>query len=112
MRPLGGSVEFGETREAALLREFAEELDARVALIGPWRVFENLFVHEGASGHEIVFCAPIRILDRRFDTAEPVRFMDGVPCVARWFATSALRRGDPPLFPAGLAAELDSILSP
>ncbi|WP_279482786.1 NUDIX hydrolase [Aureimonas sp. SK2] len=111
VRPLGGSIEFGETREAALRREFREELEADIKMAGPWAVFENLFVHEGTPGHEIVFAAPIRILDRRFDAAEPVPFTDGVPCIARWFPLDALMRGEPALFPTGLRERLDAILN-
>ena len=53
VRPLGGSIEVGETREQALVREFAEELRCEVAVTGAWHAFENIYEHEGARGHEL-----------------------------------------------------------
>lgn len=76
----------------------------------PFEVFENLFVHEGAPGHEIVFVAPVRILHRGFDPADPVPSTDDELCLARWFALEALKRGEPTLLPAGLASRLDAVL--
>ena len=54
LRPLGGRIEFGETREEALRREFAEELGCTIELTGPWHAFENIYEHEGAMGHEFI----------------------------------------------------------
>src|SRR6187551_1612754 len=63
VRPLGGTIEFGETREAALAREFAEELGCAMSVVGPWHAFENIYRHEGATGHEFIFAANIRLGD-------------------------------------------------
>src|SRR6478609_4883390 len=63
VRPLGGSIEFGETREQALKREFVEELRCEVEVTGPWRTFENIYQHEGSTGHEFIFAATIRLGD-------------------------------------------------
>lgn len=85
-RPLGGSVEFGETREQALAREFKEELSTAVTIRGPWHVFENIFTHEGRQGHEIVFAAEVDLLDRSLYESDTISFneMDGMRCTARW----------------------------
>lgn len=53
-RAIGRGIEFGETADVALRREFEEELDValeRVQLLG---VLENIFEYEGFAGHEIV----------------------------------------------------------
>jgi len=39
IRPLGGHIEFGETREVALRREFQEELGTEIEITGAWRMF-------------------------------------------------------------------------
>ncbi|WP_182086807.1 NUDIX domain-containing protein [Aureimonas sp. ME7] len=110
VRPLGGSVEFGETREDALRREFLEEIGAAIRIIGPWEAIENLFRHEGVVGHEIIFAAPIVLPDGPFDLDAPLAFDDGMPCIARWFEIGDLKRGEPRLFPTGLADRLDVML--
>ena len=107
VRPPGGSVAFGESREQALDREFREELGCGVTITGPWTVFENLYRHDGALGHEIVFAADIRLHDAALYDRDVIRFSedDGTACTARWLRPSALPDGAV-LFPDGLAAAL------
>lgn len=107
VRPPGGSVAFGETREQALDREFREELGCGVTMTGPWMVFENIYRHEGALGHEIVFAADIRLHDAALYDRDVIRFSedDGTACTARWLRPAALPDGAA-LFPDGLAAAL------
>ena len=64
VRPLGGSVEFGETTEAAVIREFQEELGITVETIGPPLLLENIFTHEGSVGHEILAIYDVRWLGK------------------------------------------------
>ena len=103
LRALGGAVEFGETREDALKREFEEELGCPVTIVSGWHAFESLFVHEGATGHEYVFAANIRLGDERFYSMESVPYLevDSTPCRAAWFAPADLPPGVE-LYPAGL----------
>jgi ADP-ribose pyrophosphatase YjhB (NUDIX family) len=55
VRPLGGSVEFGESAKDAVIREFKEEIDVEVSILAGPMVLENVFVHEGQKRHEILF---------------------------------------------------------
>ncbi len=59
VRPLGGAIEFGEDWKTALVREFKEELNVDVVVSGQPIIMENIYEHEGQTGHEIVFIANV-----------------------------------------------------
>ena len=65
-RPIGGSVEFGETTRAALLREVQEELCTDMRITGEPLVLENIFTCDGVKGHEIYYVYPCAFTDTRF----------------------------------------------
>ena len=108
VRPPGGAIEFGETREEALRREFREELDTAIDIVGQWAAVENIYEHEGQTGHEIVFAIGIRLADERLYRREEITVVDGVPTRARWFPLDALKSGRISLFPDGLIDLLDT----
>ncbi|CAM5765123.1 hypothetical protein LMIY3S_01378 [Labrys miyagiensis] len=109
VRPPGGSVQFGESREEALRREFLEELASPVVIVGGWHVFENIYRHEGAPGHEIIFAVAVDLIRRELYDQEEILFAedDGTRCRARWFEPSSLRRSRLELYPTSLAEYLD-----
>jgi 8-oxo-dGTP pyrophosphatase MutT (NUDIX family) len=114
LRPLGGHIEFGETREDALKREFTEELGCDVALAGPWHAFENIYRHEGATGHEFIFAANVRLGDEALYARERITFHEdqGLPCAALWQDPLKLPAGVE-LYPTGLRELLaDGTISP
>jgi len=108
VRPLGGHIEFGETREQALEREFQEELGTEIVMAGGWQTFENIFQHEGALGHEFIHAISIALVDRSLYSQSLIVFSEdsGDQCRARWFDVRDLRDGKIPLFPTGLAETL------
>jgi ADP-ribose pyrophosphatase YjhB (NUDIX family) len=63
-RPLGGAVEFGETTETAIKREIREEIGQETTDLKLLGILENIFIHEGKQGHEIVY-----VYDGRFTDA-------------------------------------------
>lgn len=105
VRPLGGEIEFGETWRAALVREFNEELGIEISLKGEAMMLENIFVHEGATGHEVMFISEVEFPDAAFRNQDRIDFREdnGAHVVARWFDPADLDvEGAPSLFPTGL----------
>lgn len=45
---MAGSIEFWETHEQALHREFMEEPGIEISITGPWHTIENIFEFNGA----------------------------------------------------------------
>lgn len=104
IRPLGGRVEFGETREVALKREFREELGVDIVSSGSWKFFENLYDHEGKLGHEFIFAMNITLLDTSLYSRDVIVFSEdsGTECQAHWYDIKSLKAGEIDLFPPGL----------
>ncbi|BAL79430.1 NUDIX hydrolase [Bradyrhizobium cosmicum] len=105
VRPLGGEIEFGESWRAALLREFNEELGIDIIITGEPIMMENIFVHEGATGHEVMFIAGVTFPDGAFSNQDRIDFREdnGEQIVARWFDLDDLDVEDGPrLYPTGL----------
>ena len=102
-RAVGGGIEFGETAEAALRREFHEELDCELDEVELLGVIENIFEYEGLPGHEIAHVFAVRSsgLSAVPLDAELHILDEGSP--VRWIAISELRDGSRPLFPYGAA---------
>lgn len=86
VRPLGGSVEFGETARAAVIREFQEELGITVTTTAPSIFFENIYTHEGAQGHEMLVLFEVTFPPGAFAGTDRISFHenDGTACVAEW----------------------------
>lgn len=104
VRPLGGTIEFGETREQALEREFVEELRCDVMVSGPWHAFENIYRHEGRTGHEFIFAANVTLGDEDLYRRDRFHYLEheGTRCCAVWLDPLRLPPGIE-LYPTGLA---------
>ncbi|MVO15363.1 NUDIX hydrolase [Parasedimentitalea huanghaiensis] len=110
VRPLGGTVEFGEPWQTALKREFLEELNVSIQISGAPFIFENIYQHEGHPGHEVIFAAEVELPDSFDLNRDVVTFKEdnGIECVARWFDLETLDTGGPELYPTGLKARLQN----
>ncbi|MFK7870235.1 MAG: NUDIX hydrolase [Roseobacter sp.] len=109
VRPLGGSVEFGETAQGALVREFHEELGVPVTIKSPPFFIENIYHHEGNLGHELLAVFDVSFPQGAYDHQDRIAFTehDGYRCHAEWFALDTLDLPNgPKLFPDGLKTRL------
>jgi ADP-ribose pyrophosphatase YjhB (NUDIX family) len=106
-RCLGGGVDFGETSQDALKREFQEELKAELTHIRYLASIENIFVLEGKPGHEIVQLFQTDLVDPRFYEMEAVPFYEGDRVgTARWIEIEKLRSRQLNLVPEACLAYL------
>lgn len=109
VRPLGGTVEFGESSEAAVKREFLEELGLEIQVLSGPLVLENIYVFEGEKGHEVFFIFEIAFASADLQPSETMPFheSDGTSGIARWYDRDQLDLpGFPNLYPKGLKALL------
>lgn len=103
-RPPGGGVEFGEAAQAALSREFREELDVEIEITGEPAIFENIYEHAGHVGHEIIFAFPVTIDDPKVRADDRFQLEDnGELHWVEWVALSRFREGSDVLLPLALA---------
>jgi len=107
-RPLGGGIRFGERSEETLRREFGEELGVELAEVRYVDTLENVFVHDGQPGHEIVLLYEAAVTDSSFYGREvfEVHEDNGLVLTAHWMALSEFGGEGPPLVPEGLLALL------
>ncbi|MEM9425923.1 MAG: NUDIX domain-containing protein [Pseudomonadota bacterium] len=76
-RPLGGTVEFGESAETTVVRELAEELGAEAKISRHLGTFENIYTHQGQTGHEIIFAFEVALIDPGHAVADDFIVEDG-----------------------------------
>ncbi|MBP1694281.1 MAG: hydrolase [Chloroflexi bacterium] len=107
-RPLGGTIEFGESAAKTIQREIQEELNLDTMAIKYIGTLENIFTYEGLTGHEIVL-----IFDGEFQDAGVYHLPvlhgiegDGAEITATWKELGEFSPGNsglgPPLYPTGL----------
>lgn len=103
-RPIGGSVEFGETTRDALLREVKEELGTEIEITGAPLILENLFTCEGEQGHEIDYVYPSLFTDPSFNRHQSYLLTeaDGNLFEAGWFELARFVKGELRLVPEKL----------
>jgi len=102
-RPLGGGIEFGESSEDALRREFREEIGAELARVTLLGVLESRFVGFGRQGHEIVFVFDADLVDASLYERDIVGIVaDDDTATAAWHPLRRFDDGTIPLYPDGL----------
>jgi len=113
MRPLGGTVEFGEPWRDTLQREFLEELGARIHLLDEHFVMENIYEHHGVIGHEIVFLCHAHFHDNSYYRMDTIVYEISEESVgtARWITLDELAAKGLELYPTGLEERLTAVKS-
>ena len=104
-RPLGGGIEFGEYSRDTIVREIGEEMGTAVTNLCYLGILENIFIHEGKPGHEIVQVYDGEFVDKDlYDSPTLTGFEDnGEMFTAVWKPLSDfLSENAPPLYPDGL----------
>lgn len=117
-RPPGGGIEFGETSEAAVVREFHEELDAAVELVDFLGVYENRFEWDGEPRQELALVHEVAFADDALYDRETLQGVDAggdVTYETEWATVEDLLGRDQPLYPerldALLAGDADRVVS-
>lgn len=99
-RALGGGIDFGESSEVALYREFQEELQAEITNLKYLGCLENIFTFDGNSGHELIQLYQCDFVDEKFYQLESTTFMEGTrEKTALWVEIDRLRSGEFRLVP-------------
>ncbi len=104
-RPLGGTIEFGELGDQALIREMREELGAEIENVRYLGLCENLFhAPDGRAAHEIVLLYEADLADKTLYEKEEMLSVEdsGETFRVLWKPLATFRRGEAPLYPNGL----------
>jgi 8-oxo-dGTP pyrophosphatase MutT (NUDIX family) len=102
-RPLGGTIEFGEPSSTTIVREIREELGAEITNLRYLGTLENIFIYNGAIGHEIVLMYRADFMDQKFYQRSLIDGIeDGNPLRAIWVPLANFMGGLMPLYPNGL----------
>ena len=76
-RLIGGCIEFGESSEEALKREFLEETSLELINIKHIQTFESIFKYNGREMHEIIFLFESSLSDDEILKNETIQGIEG-----------------------------------
>lgn len=100
-RFLGGGIDFGETSQAALSREFQEEIQAELTDIDYITCLDNIFTLNGKPKHELIQLFRARFVDAAFyQLSETFPLVEGdLVTQAYWLDTQRVLTGECRLVP-------------
>src|SRR3972149_1013216 len=92
-RPLGGTIEFGESSNKTIVREIREELGAEITHLRFLGILENIFTYNGETGHEIVLMYRGDFIDQGYYQRSPIDGIEnGHPIRAIWIPLGDFER--------------------
>jgi ADP-ribose pyrophosphatase YjhB (NUDIX family) len=97
-RPVGGTIEFGESSADALVREFREELGIEVDAGTPLGTIEDRFQWDGQQRHKLVIFRSAAFSDPSNYERERFENTDGRELQAVWKSLSEIQAEDAPLY--------------
>ncbi len=102
-RPLGGEIEFGETGEQALKREFLEEINQPIDQIEYLETLENHYFLDDVQGHELVRVYRVSLVNPEAYHQDYLISESGqLPLHTRWLDISQLAQTPERLVPKGI----------
>ncbi|KRF10173.1 DNA mismatch repair protein MutT [Paenibacillus sp. Soil766] len=111
-RPIGGTIEFGERSDEALIREFSEEIGVQVVIKRYITCLENIFRIDDIIGHEITQIYLVDFKDKSHYQKEQFTILEGNKVInAKWVSKDELFLGKKILYPNGLTELLKNELS-
>lgn len=96
-RCLGGGIEFLETSQEAIKREFKEEIGADITVKDFLGISENIFTFEGKNGHELIFLYMVELRDS--DYKEEYSIIDEVNSTAKWIDIQSFKTKEKIIYP-------------
>ena len=96
-RCLGGGIEFLETSQEAIKREFKEEIGADITVKDFLGISENIFTFEGKNGHELIFLYIVELKDS--DYKDEYSIIDEVNSTAKWIDIQAFKNKEKIVYP-------------
>lgn len=97
-RCLGGGIEFCETSENALKREFKEEINIDIKIGDFLGIAENIFNFEGKDAHELVLFYEA-FIDDKYYKEKYLRVEEGEESEAEWVDIEKFKDGEFILYP-------------